>query len=149
MSISCVQLFAIPWTVGHQALLFTGFCRQDYWNGLPCRPPQDLPNPGIPLTAHMAPDLPHLLHQQADSPTAPPGKPRTQWMAGLTHPFPVFIWLSSTQMLQRLIPQDPCLYASLPLLTGKFLTHQPRRCAFEKWVLMELPITEKQEGPKR
>ena len=24
-----------------------GFCRQEYWNGLPCPPPGDLPNPGI------------------------------------------------------------------------------------------------------
>ena len=24
-----------------------GFSRQEYWNGLPCPPPQDLPNPGI------------------------------------------------------------------------------------------------------
>ena len=24
-----------------------GFSRQDYWSGLPCLPPGDLPNPGI------------------------------------------------------------------------------------------------------
>ena len=24
-----------------------GFPRQEYWNGLPCPPPEDLPNPGI------------------------------------------------------------------------------------------------------
>ena len=24
-----------------------GFSRQEYWNGLPCPPPRDLPNPGI------------------------------------------------------------------------------------------------------
>ena len=24
-----------------------GFFRQEYWNGLPCLPPEDLPNPGI------------------------------------------------------------------------------------------------------
>ena len=23
-----------------------GFCRQEYWSGLPCPPPGDLPNPG-------------------------------------------------------------------------------------------------------
>ena len=48
--ISCfsrVQLFAIPWTVAHQAPLSMGFSRQEYWSGLPCPPPGDLPNPGI------------------------------------------------------------------------------------------------------
>ena len=44
---SRVQLFATPWTVAHQALLSMGFSRQEYWSGLPCPPPRDLPNPGI------------------------------------------------------------------------------------------------------
>ena len=34
-SLSCVQLFATPWTVAHQAPPFMGFSRQEYWNGLP------------------------------------------------------------------------------------------------------------------
>ena len=40
-----------PWTVGsegaRQAPLSVGFSRQEYWSGLPCPPPRDLPNPGI------------------------------------------------------------------------------------------------------
>ena len=28
----CVQLFAIPWPVVHQALLSMDFSRQEYWN---------------------------------------------------------------------------------------------------------------------
>ena len=44
-----------------------GFSRQEYWSGLPCPPPGDLPNPGI------EPRSPTL---QADSsPSEPPGKP--------------------------------------------------------------------------
>ena len=39
--------FVTPWTVGHQAPLSMGFSRQEYWSGLPCPPPGDLPNPGI------------------------------------------------------------------------------------------------------
>ena len=35
------------WTVAHQAPLSMEFCRQEYWGGLPCHPPGDLPNPGI------------------------------------------------------------------------------------------------------
>ena len=45
--LSCVQLFVILWTVAHQAPLSMGFSRQEYWNGLPCHPPGDLPDPGI------------------------------------------------------------------------------------------------------
>ena len=44
---SYVQLFMTPWTIAHQALLSMGFFRQEYWNGLPCLHPGDLPNRGI------------------------------------------------------------------------------------------------------
>ena len=36
-----------PWTVANQAHLSMGFSRQEYWSGLSCPPPGDLPNPGI------------------------------------------------------------------------------------------------------
>ena len=45
--LSCVRLFATPWTVDCQASLSMGFPRQEYWNGLPFPSPGDLPNPGI------------------------------------------------------------------------------------------------------
>ena len=35
------------WTVAHQAPLSMGFSRQEYWSGLLCPPPEDLPNPRI------------------------------------------------------------------------------------------------------
>ena len=41
-----VWLFAVPWTVAHQALLSMEFSRQEYWSGLPCPSPEDLPHPG-------------------------------------------------------------------------------------------------------
>ena len=56
---SCVWLFAILWTVAHQSPLSMGFSRQEYWSGLSCPPPGDLPNPGIEPTC-----LFHLLHWQ-------------------------------------------------------------------------------------
>ena len=63
---SCLTL-ATLWTVACQALLSMGFPRQEYWSGLPCPPPGDLPNPGI------KPRSPAL---QADSlPSEPPRKP--------------------------------------------------------------------------
>ena len=45
--LSCIQLFAIPWIVAHQAPLYMEFSRQEYWSGLPFPSPGDLPNPGI------------------------------------------------------------------------------------------------------
>ena len=38
---------ATPWTAACQAPLSTGFSRQEYWSGLPCPPPGNLPDPGI------------------------------------------------------------------------------------------------------
>jgi len=37
----------ILWTVACQAPLSMGFSRQEYWSGLPCPSPGDLPGPGI------------------------------------------------------------------------------------------------------
>ena len=45
-SFSHVQLFAILWTVTHQAPLSMGLSRQEHWSGLPRAPP-DLPDPEI------------------------------------------------------------------------------------------------------
>ena len=51
---SHVQLCATLWTVAHQAPLSMGFSRQEYWRGLPCPPPGDLPDPGIEPTSLMS-----------------------------------------------------------------------------------------------
>ena len=37
-------------TVSCLAPLSMGFSRQEYWNGLPCPPPGDLPDPGMEAT---------------------------------------------------------------------------------------------------
>ena len=50
MNVSCfsyTQLFAMLWTVDHQAALAMCFSRQEYWSGLSCPSPGDLLNPGI------------------------------------------------------------------------------------------------------
>ena len=46
-SLTCVWLFATPWTAACQAPLSMGFSRQEYTSGLPLPSPGDLPNPGI------------------------------------------------------------------------------------------------------
>ena len=55
---SRVRLLATLRTVAHQAPLSMRFSRQEYWGGLPCPPPGDLPNPGI---------KPQFLALQVDS----------------------------------------------------------------------------------
>ena len=44
-------------TVVHQAPPSMGFSRQEYWNGLPCPPPGDLPDPGIEPMSLISPAL--------------------------------------------------------------------------------------------
>ena len=48
---SHIQLFASVQTVASQAPLSMGFPRQEYWSGLPCPPPEDVPDPGIEPTS--------------------------------------------------------------------------------------------------
>ena len=55
--LSHVQLTETPWTVAHQCPLSMGFSRQEYWTGLPCPPPGDLPDPGIEPASLMSPAL--------------------------------------------------------------------------------------------
>ena len=70
-SLSCVQLFVTPWTI--QSMEFS---RPEYWSGLPCPPPGDLPNSGIKLRS---PTL------QADSlPAEPQGKPKNTGVGSLS-----------------------------------------------------------------
>ena len=46
-SLSCVWLFATPWTVAYQAPPSMGFSRQECWSGLPFPSPGYFPNSGI------------------------------------------------------------------------------------------------------
>ena len=56
-SLVCVQLFATPWTVAHQAPLCIEFSRQEYWTGSPFPSPRDLPNPAIEPMSLVSPAL--------------------------------------------------------------------------------------------
>ena len=59
-----------PWTIAHQAPPSMEFSGQEYWSGLPCPSPGDLPNPGI------EPGSPAL---QADAlQSEPPGNPNNR-----------------------------------------------------------------------
>ena len=64
---SRVRVFETLWTVASQAPLSMGFSRQEYWSGLPCPPPWDLPDAGIKSVS--------LTVAERSSPLAPPGIP--------------------------------------------------------------------------
>ena len=103
-SLSRVRLIATPWTVSYQAPPSMGFSRQEYWSGLPCPSPRDLPNPGIE---------PRSPEFQADDLTSePPGKPQ-------------YNTYSNAQILYEMsssINRDICLSSSnietMPLQAG-------------------------------
>ena len=61
------ESFMTPRTVACQAFLSMEFSRQEYWSGLPCPYPGDLPHPGLP---HGRQILYHLSHQ---------GSPKLVW----------------------------------------------------------------------
>ena len=66
-SLSPGQLFATPWIVACHASLSKGFSRQEYWSGLPCPPPGNLPHPGMEPRSPASPALqadPLLLSHQ-------------------------------------------------------------------------------------
>ena len=69
---SRVQLFVTLQTVALQAPLSMAFSRQEYWGGLPCPPPEDLPDPGMEPVSLMS-----LALTAGSLPLAPPGKPYT------------------------------------------------------------------------
>ena len=54
---SRIWLCATLWTIACQVPLSMGFSSQEYWSGLSCLPPEDLPNPGIKPVSLMSPAL--------------------------------------------------------------------------------------------
>ena len=59
--LSCVRLFAAPWTVACQAPLCLEFSRQKYQSALPLPPPGNLPDPGIKPASPESPDSYKIL----------------------------------------------------------------------------------------
>ena len=71
-----VQFFVTPWIVAHQAPLSMGFSRPEYWNGLPCPSPGDLPTLVI---KHRSP-----TSQMDYLPSEPLGKPKNTGVESLS-----------------------------------------------------------------
>ena len=69
-SLSCVWLFATPWTIAHQAPLSMGFSRQEYWSSCHLLLQGIFPDTGIKPES-----LASLALVGGFSTTVPPGKP--------------------------------------------------------------------------
>ena len=98
--LSCVQLFATPWTEAHQSPLSMEFSRQEYWSGVPLPTPGGLPYPGID------PCLLCLLHWRVGSSplyllgSPPPVSPEPIHVPGLCRlSFPLYRWGTSFSSL--------------------------------------------------
>ena len=56
-SLSCVRLFATPWTSAYQAPLSMGFSRQEYWSGLSLLSPEWIPATATAKSLQSCPTL--------------------------------------------------------------------------------------------
>ena len=68
--LSCVWLFATPWTVTRQTPLSRAYSGHEYWSGLPFSTPGGFPDPEI---RPLCPESPALAGKFFT--TEPPGKP--------------------------------------------------------------------------
>ena len=90
-SFSHAQPFVISWTVARQAPLSMEFSRKEYWDGVPCPLPGDLPNPGI---KSRSPAL-----QEDSLLSESPGKPRNTGVGSLALLQGIFLTQESNQGL--------------------------------------------------
>ena len=107
-SLSCVRLFATPWTVTHQAPPSMGFSRQEYWSGWPFPPPGDLlnllENPGL---LHCRQTL-YRLSQQGSPilPLYPPPYPVSCGTSQVIRFLSASVSSSVNQRQQRSLPSE-------------------------------------------
>ena len=127
LSRSGVSDFLRPqWIITRQAPLSMGFPRQEYWNGLPFPPPEDLPDPGMEptspaspasaggLSTTEAPGRPHSLSGQEDPPG--PGLLALRFslclslclrrLCSVSQPVTPAICVSGAQLVQKLLTSD-------------------------------------------
>ena len=136
---SCLQVVATPWTVAHQAPLPMGFSRQEYWSGLPCPPPGDLPNPGIE-PASPALQVDSLLLRLLGS---------LRYAIVITSPCGVNKYFScvgrhfETQQLFRFLPHFGVIYlGQVGLMGSHFTSHEP----FCHWASQVVPGSGRSSG---
>ena len=91
--LSCAQLFATAWLWPARLLCSCRFSREEYWSGLPCLSPRDLPNPGVKPRS--------LALQDVSLQSGPPVKPKNTGMGSLSHLQRIFPTQESNRGLQH------------------------------------------------
>ena len=111
----------------HQAPLSTGFSRQEYWSGLPCPPPEDLPHPGIEPVSFT-----FLRWQVGSLPLVTPVKPIcwTHSVTGITNflPHPDAVNKGASR---------PFIFSSIFKMWSKEQQHRRLFCGCQKSTLEE------------
>ena len=103
---SRVRLSVTLWTVARQVPLSMGFSRQEYWSGLSCPSPGDLPDPGMEPASPVSPAL-----QAYSLSTEPLGKPPPPDPYICTNTYRITITLLSTKQIYRHKTDRPrCTY---------------------------------------
>ena len=118
--LSCVWLFATPWTVACKAPLPMGFPRQEHWSGLPFLSPEDLPNPQVkPTSPTSQVDSLPLSHQRSESHSVMSYSLRPHGLYNPWH-FPgQNTGVGSLFLLQGIFPTEE---SNWDLFTGRFFT---------------------------
>jgi len=140
--LSCVPLFATPWTVAYQAPPAMGFSRQEYWSGLPFPSPGDLPDqkhlcfllgpgskvapkgpfpPRTPIPFPSSLSFSHPLPQASISSSYPPPLPFLLSLSHLSFSFP-----SASHRLLIIPSSLPAMLSPLwSVLSIPFLSPRP------------------------
>ena len=109
---SCIWLCVTLWTVACQVPLSMRFSRQEYWNGLPCPPPGDRPDPGIEPMSLFSPALAGGFFTTSTTWEAPEDTDHSYYMGKAAAALPrslLIPWISSELpcLLTLLCPPPP------------------------------------------
>jgi len=93
------NFFGTPWTVACQTPLPMGLSQQEFWSGLPCFSPGDLPNPGVEPMSLASPALAGGFFT-----TEPPGNPKQHLQKSVktTHRVGEDIYLEKKTLYQNI-----------------------------------------------
>ena len=108
--LSHTRLVSTLRTVAHQTPLSMGFPRQEYWSGLPFRPPGDLPDSGIEPVCARSPALPvpslPLRYRSKSSHHKPPHIHRRVGLSVTTsEPLTEHEWPQLHKLTQKSLPK--------------------------------------------
>ena len=131
---SSVWLFLTLWTVVCQAPLCLGFSRQEYWSGLPCPPPGDIPDPGVRPESLTSPALASRFFTTSATWEAP-YKDIQVYIYTVELPFAT-TWMDLEGIMRSKISDtEEDRYCRLPTwLSRKESICQCRRHRFDLWV---------------